>query len=314
MSIANSHPTKLQFAGHETFPLRQLWLRKAYSAVSGFVPEASDAKNVFAEDAAIRRFGVGKNMVSSIRHWALACDVLREGSGSTLVTGPTGDFLFSERGGVDRFLERPASAWLIHWMLAGRASRSATWYWIFNRVTQQTFSRASLLTGLQSFVEQRGARVAPITAKRDIEVCVRCYLTRRGAREIDDAAEPLLADLGLLIEGPGDVMQFRRGQQPSLPGGVFVFALLDFWELWDHLTESRQMTLSFEAIAHEYGSPGRVFKLDENSVADRVVDLEVITDGALKWSDSAGIRQVARDPNVDIKKLKQRVLRGAYGR
>lgn len=314
MSIANSHPAKLQFAGHETFPLRQLWLRKAYSAVLAFDSETSDAKNVFAEEAAIRRFGVGKNMVSSIRHWALACDVLQEGVGSTLVAGLTGDFLFNEREGVDQFLERPASAWLIHWLLAGRSSRSATWYWIFNRVTEQTFSRASLLTGLQSFVEQRGTRVASITLKRDIEVCVRCYLTRHNAREIDDAAEPLLADLGLLVEGPGDVMQFRRGQQPSLPDGVFVFALLDFWERWDHLTESRQMTLSFEAIAHEYGSPGRVFKLDENSVADRVVDLEAMTHGALKWSDTAGIRQVARDPKADIKKLKLRVLRGAYGR
>ncbi len=95
---------------------------------------------------------------------------------------------------------------------------------------------------------------------------------------------------------------------------MFAFALLDFWERWDQLTESRQMTLSFEAIAHEYGSPGRVFKLDENSVADRVVDLEAMTYGALKWSDTAGLRQVARDPKADIKKLKLQMLRGAYGR
>lgn len=314
MPTLNDYPPKLQFAGHETFSLRQLWLRKGYSAVVDFDPASSDAKNAFADEAAISRFGVGKNMVSSIRHWALACDVLREARGSSLEAGDIGNALFAERGGLDPFMERPATAWLIHWMLAGRAARSSTWYWVFNRVTQQTFSRSSLQAGLQQFAEQRGQRVAPITVKRDIEVCVRCYLARRDTREVDDSAEPLLADLGLLVEGPGDVLQFRRGQQPSLPGGVFAYALLDFWQIWEDLTDSRQRTLSFEAIAHEYASPGRVFKLDENAVAERVVNLEELTHGALKWSDTAGIRQVARDPDVDMSKLKQKVLRGAYGR
>lgn len=312
MSIANAHPRKLQFSGHETFPLRQLWLRKAYVAVSDVLDGAEASKKVFAEEAAIRRFGVGKNMVSSIRHWALACGVLRDGSGSIVEPGSVGDLLFGESG-LDPFLERPASAWLIHWMLAGRAERSATWYWIFNRVTQQTFTRDSLLRGLQTYVEQRGARASEITLKRDVDVCVRCYLARRDGREADDAAEPLLSDLGLLTEGPGGVLQFRRGQQTTLPDGVFVFALLEFWDLWERVTGSGQMTLSFDAIAHEYASPGRVFKLDENAVAERVIKLESITGGALQWSDSAGLRQVSRRSSVRPEQLKERMLRGAYG-
>ena len=315
MATLNDYPQKLQFAGHETFPLRQLWLRKGYAAVLDFEMSKSEAKNPFVEESAIRRFGVGKNMVAAIRHWTLACDVLREGATpSSLEAGNIGRLLFAEPGGLDPFLEKPASAWLVHWMLAGRASRSSAWFWIFNRVTQQTFSRSSLLPNLQHFAEQRGSKVAPITLKRDIEVCVRCYLTRRDTREMDDAAEPLLADLGLLIEGPGEVLQFRRGPQPSLPDGIFAFALLDFWTIWESLTESKQSTLSFEAIAHEYASPGRVFKLDENAVAERVAGLEELTHGAMKWSDSAGVRQVARNPDITMDKLKQKVLRSAYGR
>lgn len=303
---------KLQFAGHETFPLRQLWLRKAHSAVASFDPLDAGAKNPFAEEAAISRFGVGKNMVSSIRHWALACDVIRETGGSALEVGEIGDMLFGRRA-LDPFLERPASAWLVHWLIAGRANRTATWYWVFNRVTQQTFSRSSLLEGLSNFVEERGQRVAQITLKRDIEVCVRCYLTRSGVKEIDDAAEPLLADLGLLVEGPGETFQFRRGQQLSLPDGIFAFALLDFWDRWSEQTDSNQATLSFEAIAYEYGSPGRVFKLDENAVAERVHGLSDLTQGALKWSDSAGVRQVIRDADSS-RGLKVSLLRSAYGR
>lgn len=131
MAIARL-PDKLQFSGHETFPLRQLWLRKAYFAVAEDI-----SGNVFGEEAAIRRFGVGKNMVSAIRHWALASGVLEEGAGNTVQTAPLGEMLFGKHA-VDPYLERPATAWLVHWMLAGMAARSTTWYWVFNRITSQS--------------------------------------------------------------------------------------------------------------------------------------------------------------------------------
>lgn len=56
-----------QFAGHETFPLRLLWLKKAYDAVRGGV-----SPGTFQEQSAIARFGVGRNMAVSMRFWGLA--------------------------------------------------------------------------------------------------------------------------------------------------------------------------------------------------------------------------------------------------
>ncbi len=85
------------FSGHETFPLRQMWLKKAFDRA-----EAGDVvlKSNFTEDSAISDFGVGKNMVASIRHWALACNVLSEegaASGTYLVT-PIGNAIFKDDG------------------------------------------------------------------------------------------------------------------------------------------------------------------------------------------------------------------------
>ena len=51
---------KGHFSGHETFPLRQLWLYKAYRAAE----ENDFDGGVFTDDSAIAKFGVGKNMVS----------------------------------------------------------------------------------------------------------------------------------------------------------------------------------------------------------------------------------------------------------
>ena len=51
------------FSGHETFPLRQMWLKKAFdeSIERGLI-----RKSTFSDENAIASFGVGKNMVASI--------------------------------------------------------------------------------------------------------------------------------------------------------------------------------------------------------------------------------------------------------
>lgn len=97
-----------QFSGHETFPLRQLWLRKAYDAVTE--SEEPAPRSVFADEDAIVRFGVGKNMAMSIRFWATACGVIEDQGGYM----PTrlGRLLFDDKSGLDRYCEHTATTWL----------------------------------------------------------------------------------------------------------------------------------------------------------------------------------------------------------
>ena len=104
------------FSGHETFPLRYGWLKKAYDAVKRH--EGGPAtRNIFLDDAAIARFGVGKNMVTAIRHWATACGIIASNDrAGTLQTTELGDLIFGTEG-CDPFLEAPATLWLLHWIL-----------------------------------------------------------------------------------------------------------------------------------------------------------------------------------------------------
>jgi hypothetical protein len=74
--------------------------------------------------------------------------------------------------------------------------------------------------------------------------------------------------------------------------------------------------MAFDRVAHDYGSPGRVFKLDEGAVADRLMALEALTDGDIQWTEQAGIRQVTRKGRAlaNIDEAMTKVLRAAYGR
>jgi len=74
--------------------------------------------------------------------------------------------------------------------------------------------------------------------------------------------------------------------------------------------------MAFDRVAHDYGSPGRVFKLDENTVADRLTALERLTEGKIQWTEQAGIRQVTRTGEVlnNIQATKMKLLKAVYGK
>lgn len=292
------------FSGHETFPLRQMWLKKAFEQT---VDGGLIKKSTFTDEAAIASFGVGKNMVSSIRHWALACGIMFEEGDSFRVGGLAAEIL--QDGGLDPYAENPTTAWLAHWQLAGHCYRSTTWQWLFNHVTAPTFTRQELEEPLARYARDLDPkhRLSASTLSRDLETCLRSYAPRTAGGSPEDFAEPLLGELGLLQEVHKGQYAFRRGPKASLHDGAFAYALIDFWDR----TAGGQSSLAFETIAYAEGSPGRVFKLDEESIAQRLIALADFTGGKLAWTDSAGLRQVHRKPLS--KEDRKEMVRRAYG-
>ena len=301
-SLLDIADARLQFAGHETFPLRYGWLKKAYDAVSKEIVEGSQPGTIFNDDASISLFGVGRNMVISIRHWALATDVLaaedRPGErAARIAKGRVGDLLFGE--GADPYLEHPGSLWLLHWMLASKPGRATVWHWAFNEFHEPSFDRELMRRRLQRRCEElseagrlgKDRTIADITIRRDIECLIRTYVaSSTGARRApEDSIESPLAELNLIQKaGVGEIYRFRRGPKASLPDEVFLFALIDFWI--SNFPGRRSFSVDF--LTFERGSPGQVFLLDEEAVAERLVRLDDLTEGALRWDESSGMRQL----------------------
>jgi len=223
--------------------------------------------------------------------------MIKEGTSQCLATTQLGRKLLSKKG-LDPFMEHPATLWLVHWQLAARADKT-TWFWAFNHYPAITFERETLIKGLDRLAKERGwSRVAAATLKNDVACFIRTYVAQQptGQAGHDDALESPLTELGLIrAVGRRDGFRFVRGPKSTLGDGVFIYGLIDFW-----MRYTSAATLSFEAIAHEPGGPGRVFVLDENDVADRLVMLDKVTNGALRWSETAGLKQVVRDGDLNL--------------
>jgi len=95
---------KLTFSGHDSFPCRQYWLKKGF--------DFRKANKNFNSPDAVVDLGVGKNMVSSIRYWLRAFDMLDNKDEIT----PLGGNLLNDNG-WDPFLEDEASLWILHYLL-----------------------------------------------------------------------------------------------------------------------------------------------------------------------------------------------------
>jgi len=287
----------LGFSGHETFAMRYGWLKKAFDAVSA-------DPTVFTRDDAAVELGVGKNMVRSIRHWALACEIVREEPKTRgLRLSPTefGTFLFGA-GGRDPYLEDVNSLWLIHWRLCTNESRATTWNWAFSVVRTTEFNHQALFGSIQSELGRRMAKAPTAsTLKRDIEVFIRTYLPSQVSKRnvVEDSLDCPLVELGLLVAEGNDNYAFVRGPHRSLDEYIFASCLLEFW----NREAPKQETLSFNEIAYAPNSLGSVFKLDEDSLIERLERLEHVSHGRLLFADTAGVKQIYRKASVTANEL-----------
>ncbi|GAB4190493.1 MAG: DUF4007 family protein [Roseiflexaceae bacterium] len=275
-------PFQPVFSGHETFALRGAWLKKAYDLLQ-------HTPNLFAHEDAFVRLGVGKNMAQSIRHWGRVCGVFAR-VGTNFEPTPLGRALLDDQG-WDPFLVTPAARWLLHWQIASRPEAAFTFYFAFNLLRGTEFTAASLAGMIQAYVAERGwAAPSAATLGRDITCLLHCYM-RPSAQDLASAGEDTLAcplaDLDLIqpLAALG-TFRLRAGDQPDLPDALLVFAVRQF------LRQQGRVTAAFHDLVFAPASPGRVFRLDEDALLGRLEQFEMLTGGAARYSDSAGVREV----------------------
>ena len=279
------------FSGHETFPFRYTWLKKGVDAVRG-------KPTIFADDDATITLGVGKNMVRSIHHWCQVTQLIKStGVGPNhrreFVLTDLGDSIFADDG-FDPYFEDAATLWLIHWKLATNDSRATTWFWAFSIFGQNEFTKDKFISELIDWTERNTRnRISENSIKRDVDCFLRTYVPSRLTKTtiMEDTFDCPLIELNIVSDAPdGNTYRFHRGPKPSLPIEIFAAALSEFWDT----RFSENNTLTFANIAYSEKSPGRIFQLGEDTLVEYLDRLENLTDGALLYDETAGVKQVHR--------------------
>lgn len=300
-------PTQFSFCGHETFSLRLNWLKKAVDIVH----KKSD---IFNSDSAIVQFGVGKNMVRSIRHWSLATEIIEKDPASTkhniYRVSEFGNYLFG-RQGVDPYCEDTATLWLLHWLLCCSTDHSTLWHFVFGHWRGGSLELRTLKPALQKWLEDRNSSLpSDTTLKRDFQCLIHTYVPKHRPKSyLENIVEFALVSLGLVFEDSGSIY-LHQGHRQNLPPEIFAYTVLDYW----NRNFQEVNTLSVKNVLMHRASPGQIFLLSEEHAFQLVTQIEAFEDPPFRFDSTAGIHQFYRMPHVQPKDMLERYYRHAHAR
>ena len=279
-------PERSAFGRHETFPLRFGWLTKGFGAWK-------ENPNVFEEEDAVVKLGVGKNMVNAIRYWMVASQVVTT-TERQLEPTDIGKSIFYQDG-WDPYLEDDTTIWLIHWLIASNPAEATTAFWFFNRFHKPEFTSTELQDALGDFVrEHLRSRAAAATLKNDIGLLLRMYETSHTVKSvpIEEALDSPMALLGLVNHQEGTkIHESRPEYRARLPIAAFAFAVTQMFE------QTNEQILPVDRILRSDGyiaSPGSAFRITEDCLVAKLEAMVSWLPGCFELRQTAGIHQLYR--------------------
>lgn len=281
MIITNKEISKYIFSGHDSFQCRQLWLKKGYD----FVQEGQS----FNREDAVVKLGVGKNMVSAIRYWMKAFNIIDSKDSPT----DFGTKLFDEETGYDPYLEDEASLWLLHYQLV-KTGLASIYNIIFNEFRKEKlfFTKETFLNYLKRIQEANPElSFNDNTIAKDFSVFVNMYKNDNDSNDIEDSFSGILSELGMLKtsfiqDNNGkkiEQYQIENNERDSLPEAVVLYSILDNLNYGN--------SISLNSLEFDTNSPSSVFALNRSGLVNKISGM-VKENKNITFTDHAGIKEL----------------------
>lgn len=282
----------MSFAKHETFYVREGWLFKGMAAVKK-AEEIGMSSNIFLDDDAPEKLGIGQNMVKSLRFWIQATGLTEErviDRQRVQKLTPFGEMIWA----FDRYLENNATLWLLHYHLVCNEAHATTWYWFFNHFVPSVFDENTCLEALHNWVisQYPNQEIAVGSLKRDIDCLLQTYLTSRAIHTPEELTESPFSRLRLLTRIDDDLQKRYRLERLD-PGRLHPLVLL--YVLVNRQSSARKGTLQVGLIdvLREPMNAGRVFSLTTTALSDLLTELNKnYPDLQVHFVRTAGLDQI----------------------
>lgn len=191
-------------------------------------------------------------------------------------------YLLDTDKGKDPFIEDLGTLWLLHFLLV--SSEEATLYnWLFVRLQKErkTFDRQNVVNFVHRLMVEDGKLnlYNENTVKKDIGVLLQNYVLPLKAKALDDYSS-LLIDLDLIRTADGKQYIFNIEGKRQIPWQIFLYAIITM--------KGKDMTVSYDLLQ----DIGLMFCMNDMEVIDMCQTIERIKTEYVRYSDTAGIRQL----------------------
>lgn len=278
---------KYTFSGHDSFQCRQLWLKKGYDYVV-------ESKSFNDEDAVVQ-LGVGKNMVSSIRFWLKAFNIMDNNDSPT----EFGKRLFDDNIGYDPFLEDEASLWLLHYNLV-KTQFASIYNIVFNEFRKEKlfFNKETYVNYLKRIAEgDKDFNFNENTVAKDFNVFTNLYKNDSKGNNIEDSFTGILSEIELLSttgKGKDEQYYIENSERDNLSEYVVLYAILE--------NSDYGKSISLNSLEFNINSPGSIFALNRLGLMNKISEIVSEFDG-ITFTDQAGIKELQFKNKVEAFKV-----------
>lgn len=276
--------TKIKIRGHESFYIREGWLRKGTRAITVQNNILSDIK------LAIDELGVGSAMVKSIRYWLQATGITEEVRGEKgkriqNLTKGFGKIIFEK----DPYFEDLGTLYLLHYKLVSNKHLATAWNLFFNKIKVCEMTKASMFERLK----QEILNIEPtyeISQKSLMDDC-NCiiktyYADKSDFKNPEDNMISPFSDLGLIKK------TLNKSKEEvlikTIPSRKKLDRLIVLYVIIDNMGENTSTTIN--ALIEDENNIGKIFNLDKNTVNHYVDILE--NEGYITVNRTSGLNTI----------------------
>ncbi|WP_195244859.1 DUF4007 family protein [Clostridium celatum] len=276
--------TNIKIRGHESFYIREGWLRKGVVAIQD---EPEILSNVYE---GVDKLGIGSAMVKSIRYWLQAVGLTEEKRGEKgkryqKLTDSFGRVLFKN----DPYFEDLGTLYLLHYKLVTNKELATSWNLFFNSVKATEMTKHHMEEALKQLILNIDPEysISSRSLSDDCNCILKTYFAEKNDfnNPEDNMISPF-SDLGLIkkvsVRGKEEIIYKTMPDKSKLDRLIVLYVLMN------NIGEETSTTI--KALIEDENNIGKVFNLDKNSINNYVDILE--DEGYLRVNRTAGLNTI----------------------
>ncbi|NFH70741.1 DUF4007 family protein [Clostridium botulinum] len=260
--------TSIKLRGHESFYIREGWLRKGVNAIK------DDSYLLSNLHEAIDTIGVGSAMVKSIRYWLQAVGICEETRGEKRkrqqkLTENFGEDIFQ----YDPYFEDLGTLYLLHYKLVTNKELATSWYLFFNEFKPIETTKMHMEEIMKQLILNIDPemKISDKSLNDDCNCIIKTYYAEKNdLKNPEDNMICPFTDLGLLkkvsARGKEDIILKISPNRKKLDKLIVLFVILE------NLNKGKSTTI--RNLIEDNNNIGKVFNLNKNLVNYYVDELE----------------------------------------
>lgn len=255
---------------HGSFYLRSGWGTKILDAVD-------NDETIFSpnnEQEAVDSIGLGRVMIKALRYWSDALGLTEEEKKTTGIAKRK-TFLFKLIDRYDCYFQKTGSLLLMHRNLARNKDYATAWYWAFNEMKSQIFTKDEFVDGFHAFLGVNGMNVKRAATDKEFNCFKNTYIGEKKFDRktiMDEDTYPFLAPLRLLKINEEKKFEKVPVTITDMPLEILLYSIA--FDNGDAETGWEQKQISIDQLMEEKLQIGKYYNIRYSKLIELLMEAE----------------------------------------